>query len=40
MGPKPALEAIIPTPRAQREWACFEKMESKIEVSLGFAGWS
>jgi hypothetical protein len=21
-------------------WACFEKMESKIEVSLGFAGWS
>jgi hypothetical protein len=22
------------------DWACFEKMESKIEVSLGFAGWS
>ena len=25
---------------ASADWACFEKMESKIEVSLGFAGWS
>ncbi len=24
----------------EAHWACFEKMESKIEVSLGFAGWS
>ena len=26
--------------QAALDWACFEKMESKIEVSLGFAGWS
>ena len=33
---------VVQGPQALRlrEWACFEKMESKIEVSFGFAGWS
>ena len=34
------VQRTDPAAPEPRVWACFEKMESKIEVSLGFAGWS